>query len=219
MRHSSIYHSRSLLFALLLVLTVMAGAGQAQGRSGCQASQRPSVGVAYGRSSPYLELAQGVVETAMGGSVLVYGGSQFTARGDLSIAGPWRLRVEGSTARWDVVRITYDPNAGYQEIARTSVGHIAARQIVAAVGLRGGRAPACGHVLVGGGLYSLDYRGAAIRRPGFSITAGIEVPTGTRGAVQVDMQLHLITTRNGYPISGSAVLATGLSAGWAYRFK
>ena len=73
-------------------------------------------------------------------------------------------------------------------------------------------------MLVGGGLYSLTFRDSTLRRPGVSITAGIEVPTGERGAVQVDVQVHIIDTKSRFPVSSSSALAAALVAGWAYRF-
>ncbi len=218
MSRSSIRRSSPVPFALLLVVTVMAGTGQAQSRPGCQSPVRPSLGVAIGRSSPYIELTRGAVPNDDSGSVRVEGGTIVTVRSDLSIAGPWRVRVEGSTARWGVSVRTYDPANNYQVLADTPAGHMSVRQIGAAVGLRGGRAPLCAHVLVGGGFYSLDYRGASITSPGFSITAGVEYPTGDRGAVQVDVQLNLIQTRDRYPVAVSTVPAAALVAGWAYRF-
>ena len=217
MRRPFIRRSSPVLFALLLVATVMAGAGQAQSRSVCQSPVRPSLGVAIGRSSPYVELTSGAVPIDGSGSVRVEGGLIVTARGDLSIAGPLRVRVEGSTARWGVSVQTYDPANNYQVIADTPAGQMTVRQIGASVGLRGGRA-LCAHVLVGGGFYSLDYRGASINGPAFSITAGVEFPTGERGAVQVDVQLNMIQTRGRYPVASSTVLAAALVAGWAYRF-
>jgi len=206
-----------LLFGLLLV-DVGAGVGFAQSRAGCQEPERPSAGVAVGRSSPYVELAREVLPVEQPTSVFVRSGWQITGRGDVTIGGPFRLRIEGSTARWDVVRETYSPELNYQLVDSRSIGHISVRQIGAAIGLRGGRRPVCGHVLVGGGLYSLTFRDDTLRRPGISFAAGIEVPTGARGVVQVDLQLHIIDTKNQRPVSGSAALAAGLVAGWAYRF-
>jgi hypothetical protein len=86
------------------------------------------------------------------------------------------------------------------------------------VGRQGGRSPVCGYVLGGGGIYSLDYQGASLRRPGVAVTAGLELPAGDRGAVQVDMQLHVINTRARYPIATSKVLAASISVGWSHRF-
>jgi hypothetical protein len=115
-----------------------------------------------------------------------------------------------------VERKTYGDD--FQVIATDTAGHVEARQISAMVGRQGGRGPACGYVLAGGGLYSLDYQGAALRRPGVALTAGMEMPTGERGAIQMDAQLHVIDTRSRYPISSSAVLAGSISVGWSYRF-
>src|SRR5687767_1072659 len=93
--------------AVLGVVLCVAGAADvawAQSRSACRGAERPSVGFAVGRSSPYVELARGVVEAEAGQSVLVYGGPQFGVRMDLTPAGPFRLRVEGAWTRWDVRR-------------------------------------------------------------------------------------------------------------------
>ena len=206
------------LVALMSVLAA-AGAAAAQPISSCQDPVPPSVGFALGRSSPYLDLARGAVDAEPAESVLVYGGPQFTGRADASPGGLFRVRVEASTARWAVQRKVYDPNAGYQEVANISEGHIAARSIVAAAGLRVGRAPVCAHVLVGGGVHMLDYRGAGLTAPGFSIVAGMEFPTGSRGVVQIDVQLQMIHTNSRYPIAGSTVPAASLTAGWAFRFR
>ena len=98
------------------------------------------------------------------------------------------------------------------------MGHVGVRQIAALVGRQGGWSPACGYVLAGTGFYSLGFRGATVRRPGAALTAGIEFPTGERGAVQVDVQLHVINTRGRYPIAFSDVPAASLMVGWSRRF-
>ena len=134
---------------------------------------------------------------------------------DLPIAGPWRARVEGAFANWSVTRHIYDD--GFNE-TRERIGHVRARQVVALVGRQGGRSPVCAYVLAGGGIYSLGYRGASLRSPGVALTAGIEVPTGDRGAVQADVQLHAINTRARYPVSSSQALAASLTVGWSYKF-
>jgi hypothetical protein len=141
---------------------------------------------------------------------------QFAARADLPIAGPWRTRVEAAAANWPVVRQTYDD--GFEPIARDRVGLVSVRQLVGMIGRQGGRPPACGYVLTGGGLYSLGFRGATVRRPGVALTAGMEFPTGERGAIQADLQLHLINRDGRYPISFSGALAAGLMVGWSLRF-
>jgi len=198
--------------ALALVPTVMSVEGFAQ-THGCQTAEPVSVGAAVGRSSPELDVAHEIA-TESTGSVLVRGGPQFSARTDMSLAGPVRLRVEGSTARWNVERDKYDS----QVTERSSMGTMTARQVGAAIGLRGGRAPVCWNVLVGGGLHSLTFRNATLRRPGVSITAGIDVPTGDHGLVQIDAQVNIINTNGRYPASGTQALAASLMAGWAYRF-
>ena len=117
-----------LLFGLLLV-DVGAGVGFAQSRAGCQEPERPSAGVAVGRSSPYVEVAREVLPVEQPTSVFVRSGWQITGRGDVTIGGPFRLRIEGSTARWDVVRETYNPDLNYQLVDSRSIGHINVRQI------------------------------------------------------------------------------------------
>jgi hypothetical protein len=136
---------------------------------------------------------------------------------DVPVAGPWRARFEGAAANWRVEGQRYDPDQNFQLVAKDPLGHVAARQFLALIGRQGGRAPVCGYVLAGGGIYSLDYKGAGVTRPGFALTAGIEIPA-PRSAVYVDVQLNLIPTRDGYPVQSTAVLAAGLSAGWALRF-
>ena len=209
---------RPVLVAVISLLAA-AGAAAAQSISSCQDAVPPSIGFAVGRSSPYLDLAPGAVAAEPAQSVLVYGGTQFAGRFDVSPAGMWRVRLEASTARWAVQRKIYDPNAGYQEVANISEGHIAARSISATAGLRLGRAPVCAHILVGGGVHILDYRGAGLTTPGFSLVAGMEFPTGSRGVVQIDVQLQMIQTNGRYPIASSAVPAASLTAGWAFRFR
>ena len=203
------------LFAAALLLIVIVRAAEAQS-SGCQTARR-AVGVAIGRSDPYFEPSSGVGGTGTSGSVLARGGFQFAGRADLPIAGAWRARVEGGSATWRLERQIY--SADLRQVIRTeTVGDLAVRQIVASIGRQGGRQPVCGYVLVGGGLYSLHYQDTGFRSPGFAITAGVEFPGGPRGAVQVDVQLHLINTDGHYPIGSSTVVDGRFSAGWAYRF-
>jgi hypothetical protein len=208
---------RSLLVAWLLISVGAPCVAEAQGRSACRSPLPPSVGVAFGRSSPYVDLAPGVVEASAPSSVLVSGGTQFVGRADLPVTGPLRLRIEGATARWDVRRKSYESD-GRTVTGDTSAGHMSARHLVALVGLRAGRAPVCAHVSAGGGFYALGFRGASIRRPGVSLAAGIELPTGDHGAIQVDAVLHLIRTRDGHPIASTTVPALNLLVGWTYRF-
>ena len=203
----------SILIALVLATTVGTGVASAQGME-CSSPDRPLVGFAIGRSSPYFEVSPETIDLAAGGSVLVRGGWQVGGRADLSIGGPWRVRVEGSQAWWEVERRTYDANTG-QVLSETSEGHISVRQIGAQIGLRGGRAPVCWYVLAGGGLYSLSFRDDSSRQPGVAITPGMDFPTGARGRLQVEVQLHIINTR---PVYGSAALAAALVAGWSFRF-
>lgn len=204
----------SVFLATALSLTVTTGAAHAQSRD-CSIAPR-GIGVSMGRVSPYLELSQGAVDDVPRGSIFVRNGFQLTGRGDLPLAGPWRVRVEAAGANWPVVRQTYGDD--FQLTATESVGHVGVRQIAAMIGRQGGRSPACGYVLAGGGLYSLGFRDATLRRPGLALTAGIELPTGERGAVQVDVQLHVINTQGRYPFAFSEVPAASITAGWSLRF-
>jgi hypothetical protein len=206
----------ALFFAVGLVLIGTAAVGHAHAQADCQTARGRAFGVSVGRSSPYFDLTRDAAAAGTRESILVRGGFQLAARADLPMAGPWRARVEGSSVNWRVVRQTYSDD--FQLIATDTVGHVQAREIAALIGRQGGRAPACGYVLVGGGIYSLDYHGASLHRPGGGLTAGVELPAGRRGAVQVEVQLRVINTGGRHPISSSEVLAGSLSAGWAYRF-
>ena len=217
MRLISLRFRGSLLFGFVLAVPAVAGVAYAQ-RAGCSEPDRPSLGVTVGRSSPYFYLDREAVVQGPSGSISVRSGWQVSGRSDVSIAGPWKVRVEGSSANWKVEVRTYDPARNFELVATTPAGDVTARQIGAAIGLRGGRWPVCWNVLAGGGLYSLTFRDQTIRQPGFAITAGIEIPTGERGKVQVDVQLHLIDTDSRPPVSSTTALAASLVGGWAYRF-
>jgi hypothetical protein len=205
-------------FLTAVLSTGAAGAAFAQGRSDCRSPQPPTVGVAVGVSSPYVELASGVVDAEPSSSLSVRRGVELTGRADLSVTGPVRVRLEAATARWDVRQTLHDADAGYRVTTEQSIDHMTARHLLALVGVRTGRAPACAHVSAGGGLYSIGFRGALVRRPGFAIAAGVEIPTGSRGTVQLDATLHLIGSRDAPPIASTTVPALSLLAGWAYRF-
>ena len=204
----------SAFIGTLVFLIGTPAVARAQSRADCQTARR-SIGAAVGRSSPYFEPSAGVGGTS--GSVLSRGGLQVAGRADLPIAGAWRARIEGAATNWRLERQIYSADLR-QVIATETVGDVGVRQIVALAGRQGGRAPVCGYVLAGGGFYSLDYQGTSFRSPGAALTAGVEFPGGPRGSVQVDVQLHMINTRGRYPVGSSVVLATGLSAGWAFRF-
>jgi len=205
----------ALSLALILAFFIgTPGVARAQSSADCQTTPR-SIGVAVGRSlSPYFE-PSGVGGTS--GSVLARGGPLLAARADLPIAGAWRARVEGSATNWPMERQIYSADLR-QLTATETVGDVGVRQIVALAGRQGGRAPVCGYVLAGGGLYALDYQGTGVRSPGLALTAGVEFPRGPRGSIQLDVHLHMINTRGRYLGSSVAPLAAGLSAGWAYRF-
>jgi hypothetical protein len=122
-------------------------------------------------------------------------------------------------ANWDVRRTLYDANAGYQVIDESSIGSMSARHLVALVGIRTGRPPACAHVSAGGGFYSIGFGNVSLRRAGIALAAGIEVPAGGHGAIQADVTLHLIRIGDGYPITNFSDAPTmSLLVGWAYRF-
>ena len=208
----------SLIVGLTAVLSFTTAAAAHAQRGDCRGPIRPSVGVSVGRSSPYFDLTPGAVDPSPSASIVVGGGTQVGARGDLPVVGPLRLRVDGSAVRWNIERRIYSPELNYELVEKSSAGAIAARQIGAAIGLELGRAPLCAHVLIGGALHSLRVGDATLRRPGVSITAGVELPTGSRGKVQMDMQLHVIDTNSRAPISSSHGLAASLMAGWAYTF-
>jgi hypothetical protein len=201
----------------VLVLLVTVGVGRAQSRVDCQTPRRPAIGVAVGRSSPYFEPSPGSGGAGTSGSVLSRNGFYLAGRAVLPIAGAWRASVEGAATNWRLERQIYSADLR-QVIATETVGHVEVRQIIALAGRQGGRAPVCGYVLAGGGLYSLEYQGASFRSPGFALTAGLEFPAGPHGAVQVDAQIHLINTSGRYPIGSSTVVDGRFSAGWLYRF-
>ena len=186
------------------------------GRSREVEHRRPAIGAAVGRSSPYFEPSLGIGGPGASGAILARGGVQFAGRADLPIAGAWRARVEGAATNWRLERQMYSADLR-QVVATETVGDIDLRQIVALAGRQAGRAPVCGYVLAGGGLYSLNYQGRRYQSPGFALIAGIEFPAGARGAVQVDAQLHLVNAGGSYPIGSSTVVDTRFSAGWVYR--
>ena len=201
--------------ATVLALLAIPAMGQAQSPD-CATRPSRGIGISAGKGSPYFEFSRGVAAEAGGGSFLVRGGPQLAGRLDLPVAGAWRARLEASFARWRVDRQTYSPDL--QQVSKESAGEVAARQMVAMVGRQGGRAPVCGYVLAGGGLYSLDVLGTAVRGPGVALTAGVEIPAGDRSAVQADVQLQVISSRSRHPIGSSDVLAASLVVGWSYRF-
>jgi hypothetical protein len=214
---SNVRLSSFLFQATLLLLVVTPAVAQAQiTRDDCSTSAPASAGVSVGRSSPYFDFSRGVAGSEAGGSLLVRDGILLAGRTDLPIAGPWRARIEGSTSGWRAERLAYGPSG--QVTASDTLGDVAARQLFALVGRQGGRSPVCGYVLAGGGIYSLRYKDAGVRRPGVALTAGLEIPTA-HGAVQADVQLHLINTGARYPIASTDALAASVSVGWAYRFR
>ena len=205
----------SMLSAVVFALHIANGVGHAQSRADCSAAPPPGIGVSVGGSSPYFDLSRGVVDGDEGGSVVVRGGPQLSARADLPVAGAWRARVEGAAANWRVTRQTYE---GFQLTADETVGHVKERHLAAMIGRQGGRSPVCGYVLAGGGIYSFDYKGAHVRSPGVALAVGVEVPTGDHGAVQADVRLDIIDSRARYPIASSTVLGTSVSVGWSHKF-
>ena len=158
------------LSLLTLCSLAVISTANAQGLGDCRAPQPPAIGVAVGRSSPYLELARDAVSVAPDASSSVSGGAQVAVRGDLPVAGPLRVRIEGAASHWDVREKLYDPASGYQPIADRSVASISARDFVALVGVRTGRPPACAHVSAGGGLYSINLGNTALHRTGIALS-------------------------------------------------
>jgi hypothetical protein len=184
---------RVALFVFVLPGVMTPRLAHAQSRPDCSVAGRPGIGLSAGRSlTPYVELSGPAFGGAKGASIQPRGGLHLAARLDVPIAGAWRGRLEVSGANWPVERLTYD--ASFQPAGRETVGRVEARQIVALVGRQGGRSPACGYVLAGGGLYSL------------------------RGALQLDAQVHVIQGAAGRPIASSGTLAASLSVGWLHRF-
>ena len=215
MKQRMIRWSVSLFLSILLVSLVGAGVAHAQSRADCSEAPPPGFGVSFGRSSPYFYLSRGAVEGDASGSVSVRSAPQLSARADLPVAGAWRARIEGAGANWPVVRTTYE---GGQMTARETLGSVEERHVVGMIGRQGGRSPVCGYVLAGGGLYSVGYRGAQIRRPGLALAAGIEVPAGDYGAIQADIRLDVIDSRARYPISSTSILGASLTVGWSHKF-
>jgi len=209
---------RTLSWLALFSIGVI-GTADAQGRADCQSPQPPSIGLAFGRSLPGFALPAETVGAGPITTLTVRGATQVAGRADLPVVGPLRVRLEGAMAHWDVRQTLYDPNAGYQVIDEASIGAMSTRHLVALVGIRTGRPGACAHVSAGGGLYSIGFRDASLRRPGFALAAGIEVPTGRHGAIQADATLHVIRIGDGYPITSFSDAPTlSLLVGWAYRF-
>jgi hypothetical protein len=215
-RASARWFPNTLVTAFLLA--AMPAVAAAQSRRSCRVPERPSIGVAVGKSSPYLELPRDAVPGDGPRSLSVGGGPVFGARADLSIAGPFRVRVEGSTGRWEVIGRTYDAERGFQLASEESLGSMSVRQVGAAIGLRTGRPPSCAYLLAGGGLHRIGFRGVTLRRPGMWLIAGMEAPLGPYGLLQLEAQLHIIDTADRPPAFTPTALAARLTAGWAYRF-
>lgn len=89
---------RTLLVVWQLLSVCSAGLAEAQGRAGCASPQPPSIGIAFGRSSPYLELARGVIDVSGPGSVAVQGGAQFAGRAGVR-ASPVSVSVDRNPPR------------------------------------------------------------------------------------------------------------------------
>ena len=199
--------SQRTLVATVLTLLLTAGVAHAQPPGDCSRRISRAVGFSVGRSlDPYLELSPGALDGDRSGSLSLRPGLHAAARLDLPIAGPWRARVEVSGANWPVER------------QDSKVGEIEARQLVALVGRQGGRSGACGYVLAGGGLFSIGPPGSRVRRSGAALTAGMEVPVTRRGAVQLEMQLHMFNAATSDPVARAGGLAPNISVGWSQRF-
>ena len=203
--------------ATVVTLLVTTTVADAQPAGDCSRRIPRAIGFSVGRSlDPYLELSPGALDGDRTGSLFLRGGFHAAARLDLPIAGPWRGRIEVSGANWPVERQRYGDD--FQLISTDSVGEIESRQIVALIGRQGGRSGACGYVLAGGGLFSIGPQGSRVRRSGAALTAGMEVPVTRRGAVQLDIQLHMINAATSDPVARSGGLASNISVGWAHRF-
>jgi hypothetical protein len=176
------------------------------------------VGLSFGRSDPYLELQADAFRADDGGTISVRRGGELAGRLDLPLAGAFRVRLEGAGASWDVRRRLYDNSAGFQLVSDESIDHLSARHATALVGVRTGRAPVCAFVGAGAGFYTIGFRGAPVRSPGFAGTAGMEIPAGPHGVIQLDATLHIFQTGTRKPIAMSAVPVLSLLAGYAYRF-
>ena len=89
---------------LVLFSIATIGAAHAQGAD-CQSPQPPNIGVAGGRSSPYLELPSDIVR-AESGSVSVRAGAQVAGRADEAqvdvtlTRGFWMARFETTQGQW-----------------------------------------------------------------------------------------------------------------------
>lgn len=203
---------------LVLVSSIgVPGVAAAQWRGDCRAPQPPSLGISIGRSSPYAELAHGIEGAEPIGPVSVRGGMQLAARGDLPLLGPLRARLEAARSWWDI-RQARDAGSEFPRANGASIAPISTRHLVALAGVRTGRAPVCAHVSAGGGMHAIGFRDRTFWRPGFAVGAGIELPTGSRGAIQLDATVHLVRTRDVPPLASVVVPSLNLLAGWAYRF-
>jgi hypothetical protein len=181
----------------------------------CRSQPAPSIGVAAGVSAAYLEPASTIARAEPHSSVSVGGGAHLVGRAELPLTGPLRLRLEAARSHWDVSRTVYDPAAGYAVIDERSIGSMSARHLVALIGIPARR---CTYVAAGGGVYSIGFRDASFRSPGFAVATGAELATGARGAIQIDGAVHLIGSRNGQAITSSDVFNVNIRVGWAYRF-
>ena len=77
----------------------------------------------------------------------------------------------------------------------------------------------CTQVAVGGGIHSTSFREVSLRSPSYGFVAGLELPTGARGALQLETGVHVIKSGNWDAIATSSeVLTMDLRIGWAYRF-
>jgi hypothetical protein len=203
--------------AAFFLFAIFPVAAYAQSAADCGTPRRPGIGVAVGRSSPYFEPSFGSGGPDTSGSTSSRGGVYIAGRADLPIEGAWRGRLQAGLARWRLERQTYSPDL--QRVTATeTTGRIQVREIVGLVGRQVGRPPVCAYVLAGGGLYSLSHEDTSHRNPGYALTAGIEIPAGPHGAVQADVQLHVIRTGERFPVASTAVLDGRLSVGWLYRF-
>jgi hypothetical protein len=196
------------------------GTANAQGRFDCRAQPTPRIGVSAGNSSGHLGPTVELVREEPHSSVTVGDGAQLAGRAELGVAGPLWFRLEAARARWDVRRTFSDP-AGGLDFTRKSIGSMTERHLAALMGVNFSHNGQCIYVSAGGGLYSVAFRDASARAPGWALGAGWEYATGARGAIQLDATFHVINSRGSdwrtLTTSGE-IGSLSLLVGWAYRY-
>jgi hypothetical protein len=211
-------YRRHAFVGLIVILIGCVNTASAQSSFDCWSRRPPSFGLSAGVSSPYFEPSSALAREEPG-SVSSGSGPNLTGRAELPVAGPLRLRLDAGRSKWDVRRKVFDPAAGYAVTSDRSIGSISARHLAGLITMTTTRSVPCGYVGVGGGFYSVGFRNAIFRSPAFALAAGMEIPTGARGALQLDAALHFVNSRTWRPITTSSdVLTLNLVIGWAHRF-